>query len=94
MYAHISRVSYRIFGLGGGGEELLCNEVTQYLAICDPLWENRPNHRLLQNKIEALKVYAVIIVVGGQIFQINNLNPHYFLNFLVKFYRVQALRKW
>jgi len=34
----------------------------------NPLWENRPNHQLLQNKIEARKVDAAIIAVGDQTF--------------------------
>jgi len=45
-------------------------------AICDPLWENRPNHWLLQNKIEARKVDKVDIVitaVGDQNFFLTKL---------------------
>jgi len=38
----------------------------QHRLICDPLWENRPNHQLLQNEIKARKVDAVITVVCDQ----------------------------
>ena len=60
--------------------------------ICDLLWGNWPYRRLFQNVIKACKVDTVITAVGDQI--IFFFNPHYFLNIVVKFYSVQALRKW
>jgi len=59
------------------------------MSKCDPLWEKQPSRRLLKNEIEARKSNAVQTAVCNQFF----LNPHYFLNILVKFYGVQALRK-
>jgi len=64
LNGNLYRVSYRIFGLKGGGGGLSCNEISQNLT--DPLWENKPNCLLLQNEMIAHKVNAVIIAVGDQ----------------------------
>jgi len=76
------------------GRGIFCATKLLNTIPCDLLWENRPNRQLLQNEIEAHKIDPVIIAVGDKIAFYKCLNPHYFLNILVKFDRLQALRKW
>jgi len=41
-----------------------------YNRLCDPLLENLPNYRLLQNEIEARKVDVITVVDNQMIFYI------------------------